>query len=266
MTETTVVDAILAKKRDDVKRLSAATPLGELRALAADMPPTRPFLATKNNGISLIAEIKRASPSKGPIRPELSPAEIAKTYHSAGAAAVSVLTEEHFFLGRPEFIAEVHSASPLPVLRKDFVFSEWQIYETRVLKADAVLLIAAILNKNQLEDLFDCAIALGLECLIEIHSEDDLEKVPPKARVVGVNNRDLRTFHTDLAVAERMVPLIRSCGPDNRVVVAESGIFCRKDVERMQAAGADAILVGEALMREHDISAKIAELLGRAKG
>lgn len=266
MTENSVVKAILDQKQKDVERLSAVTPLRELRAVATDLPQTRPFLAAKSGDISLIGEIKRASPSKGVIRSKLLPAEIAKIYHNAGAAAISVITEEHFFWGNPGFIAEVRAATPLPVLRKDFIFCEWQIYETRTLTADAVLLIASILTKSQLEDLIGLARAVGLECLVEVHSEKDLDKVPKDTRIVGVNNRDLETFRTDLAVAERMIPLIRSRGRSDRIVVAESGIFCRKDVERMQTAGADAILVGEALMRERDIPAKIAELLGRTEG
>lgn len=261
----TVLQQIIESTRETVRQRSAAAPASELRARIEDLPPTRPFLQPPFDGIALIAEIKRASPSKGIIRPELSPAEVARVYWQAGAAAVSVLTEERFFLGHPSFVEQVRCACPLPVLRKDFIVDPWQMYETRAIGADAVLLIAAVLDEPLLRDLFGLANELDLECLVEVHSPDDLAKVPSDARVVGVNARDLHTFRTDLGVAVRMIPAVVASGRPDRIAVAESGIFSRSDVERVAAVGASAVLVGEALMREDDIAGKVAELLGRGR-
>jgi len=259
----TALQQIIESTRDTVRRRSSLASTSELKARIKDLPPPRPFLQPPIHDIALIAEIKRASPSKGPIRPELSPAEVARTYWQAGAAAVSVLTEERFFLGHPSFIHDVRGACPLPVLRKDFIVDPWQMYETRAIEADAVLLIATVLDSPLLRDLLDLADELKLECLVEVHTLEDLAKVPPDVRVVGVNARDLHTFATDLGVAERLIPEVIASGRPGRIAVAESGIFTRSDVERVRAAGASAVLVGEALMRANDIAAKVGELLGR---
>lgn len=266
MTNATVVDRIVWDKLAGLPDLKARSPLEELRSAVRSMPPTRPLgrALCSTRQPALIAEIKRASPSRGIIRPELSPAQVARLYHAGGASAVSVLTEERYFLGNPEYVAEARAACPLPILRKDFVVDPWQVYETRAMGADAVLLIAAILEASLLNDLMGLALSIRLECLIEVHNEADLEKVPPTAELVGVNSRDLRTFHTDLAVAERMLPLVRAHGGPRRIAVAESGVFTRADAERVWRAGAHAVLVGEAIMREGDVEAKVRELVGNS--
>ncbi|MGQ9523449.1 MAG: indole-3-glycerol phosphate synthase TrpC [Armatimonadota bacterium] len=261
----TVLQQIIDSTRETVLQRSSSTPIGELKASVRDLPPPRPFLHPPFDGTALIAEIKRASPSKGLIRPDLSPREIAHTYCKSGASAVSVLTEERFFLGHPSYIQEVRTACPLPILRKDFILDPWQVYETRALGADAMLLIATMLDPALLSDLLGLASELQLECLVEVHSPDDLAKFPSSVRVVGVNSRDLHSFTTDLAVAERLIPEVIAHGQSGRIAVAESGIFTRRDVERVRAAGASAVLVGEALMREADIAGKIAELLGKGR-
>ncbi|MBX6378942.1 MAG: indole-3-glycerol phosphate synthase TrpC, partial [Clostridia bacterium] len=205
----------------------------------------------------VIAEVKRASPSAGSIRPDAEPASVARTYEEAGAAAVSVLTDRVYFQGSPEDLAAVRSAVRLPVLRKDFIVDEGQLFEARLLGADSVLLIATVLDRRELARLLGLARDLGLGALVEVHDEAELERaVAVGADVVGVNNRDLRTFVTDLATAERLGPLV----PRDLVWVAESGLRTRADVARMADAGAHAVLVGEALMRAADAGALLRSL------
>ncbi len=208
--------------------------------------------------VRLIAEVKKASPSKGVIRADFDPVGIAKTYAAAGAHALSVLTDHRFFQGDLTFLAEVRGAVSLPILEKDFVIDEFQLYEARALGADAVLLIAAALEAGQLRDYAHVAREVGLSALVEVHNEAELERVIETATLIGINNRDLATFETDLATTERVLRHV----PDDRIVVSESGIAGREDVERLSALGIDAVLIGETFMRAPVIEDKVRELMG----
>jgi indole-3-glycerol phosphate synthase len=234
----------------------------EVRSKIADAEPTRGFaraLSVPQEGSPrLIAEIKKASPSKGVIREKFHPVEIAKTYEGGGASALSVLTEEHFFLGSPAYLNDVRSQVSLPLLQKDFILDEIQVYEARAWGADAILLIAAFLERRQAKDYFDLALELGLDVLLEIHTERELEGIIEWAPLIGINNRDLKTFVTDLKTTFRVLREI----PEDRTVVSESGIRSRKEVEQLYEAGVDAILVGESLMASDRIEEKMKELLG----
>jgi indole-3-glycerol phosphate synthase len=212
-------------------------------------------------GISLIAEMKRASPSRGPIRPGASVPEVARVYQEAGAAAMSVLTEPHHFGGSLDDLAAARAACDLPLLRKDFLVDEYQLLEARAAGADAVLLIAAALGQDRLAQLIAVASELGMDALVEVHDEDEVEAaVAAGAEVIGVNNRDLRSLEVDLETSFRLLADI----PAGTVVVAESGIRRRGDVARLEEAGVDAILVGEALMDAEDPVAAARALLGTA--
>lgn len=267
MIMPTILDRILATKRDEVSALLAATPISELRARASDAPPAPSFhgALVRGDGVRLIAEIKKASPSKGVIRADFDPPAIARAYHAGGAAALSILTDRDYFQGDLSYIAAARRAVPLPALRKDFIIDESQILEARAAGASAILLIAAALEPARMADLYGAARAIGLDVLVEVHDEADvavLDKSRIPARIVGINNRDLRTFHVDLAVTERIVPLLGR----RDVVVAESGIFVPADVARVAAAGANAILVGESLMRQANVETATRELLATAPG
>ncbi|PIZ27288.1 MAG: indole-3-glycerol phosphate synthase, partial [Chloroflexi bacterium CG_4_10_14_0_8_um_filter_46_9] len=210
------------------------------------------------DGIHLIAEIKQASPSRGMLNPNLNLTELAKTYVKGGAAAISVLTEANYFQGSIEHLAAVREVVKLPLLRKDFIFTPYQIYESRAYGADALLLIAAILSQREIEQLLSLSHSLGLRCLVEVHNEVELEKaLQSSAKVIGINNRDLKTFKVDLNTTHRLRPLI----PQAQVVVSESGIKSRSDVEKLKKWGVNAILVGEALVTASDVLTKIRELI-----
>lgn len=258
----TVLDDILSVKRESLRSKQGKRYLMEIRSKIADAEPTRGFaraLSVRREGSPrLIAEIKKASPSKGIIREKFHPVEIAKTYEGGGASALSVLTEEHFFLGSPLYLNEVRRQVSLPLLQKDFILNEIQVYEARAWGADAILLIAAFLERRQAKDYFDLARELGLDVLVEIHTEKELEGVIEWAPLIGINNRDLKTFVTDLKTTFRILREI----PDDRTVVSESGIHSRKEVEQLHEAGVDAILVGESLMASDRIEEKMKELLG----
>jgi indole-3-glycerol phosphate synthase len=256
---------IYDRKRDDLVGLMAAEPLAEVRARARDAEPPRDFLAAlapMHSEVHLIAELKKASPSKGLIRPDFDPVALAKAYVENGASTLSILTEQHFFQGDPSFLAWGKSVVKVPLLRKDFLFDPWQIAESRALGADAILLIVSMLEDQQIVELAGLAAEYGMAVLIEVHTEDELLRVPKDARLVGVNNRNLETFDVSLDVARYLVPLAEEHGPSDRVVVAESGIFTRQDVLDMHEVGADAILVGESLMRKENVGAGVRELLG----
>ncbi len=216
----------------------------------------------KNGEVALIAEIKKASPSKGLIREDFDPAETAGIYTAAGASAISVLTDREFFRGSPEYLKIVKGLTEIPVLRKDFIVDPYQIYEARLLGADAILLIMAILADQEAAEFLELAFRLGMQCLVEVHTEDELARaLALNARVIGINNRDLKTFKTDLATTFRLRELITD---PEITVVSESGINTRQDVMRLREHGVHAMLVGEALMRERDIGHKVRELLGTA--
>lgn len=258
----TILDQIVATKRNEIEQAKTARPAAELRARLADAGPVRDFFAplAAAGPIKLIAEVKKASPSAGVIRADFDPVAVARTYAAHGAACVSVLTDERYFQGRLEYLSRVRQAVPLPVLRKDFILDEYQLLEARLAGADAVLLIAECLDDCNLRKLFNAACELELTPLVELYEPDNLPRVlAAGATLIGVNNRNLHTFDVDL---EHTVGL-RSAVPDECVLVGESGITSRADVERLEAAGVDAILVGESLMRHHDIGRAVERLLGR---
>jgi indole-3-glycerol phosphate synthase len=259
-----ILQKIVENRREEVARQKEILPLGELRQLLADGPPIRDFEgAIRDRGCAVIAEVKRSSPSKGRIRDDFDPAGIAGIYEDNGAAAISILTERKFFEGSAAYIPQIGRAVGLPLLRKDFIIDVYQVMETRVLGADALLLVARILEQGQLQEFLGLALELGLAALVEVHDETDLEKaISSGARIVGINNRDLATFRTDLETSIRLARRV----PKGVSVVSESGINSRGDIERLMDAGIHAFLVGESLMREKDIGKKLRELLGRDKG
>ncbi len=271
-----LLDSIVAHKRKELAAWKAAVPQVRLKKAAIWQAPPLNFAAAlrcpepcpelrrraaegRQPGVNLIAEIKRASPSRGLLRPELDPGQLAVTYAEGGAVAISVLTDERFFQGSLSDLAAVKAAlrragREVPVLRKDFIFDVYQVYQARVYGADAVLLIVAILKTEDLAELLALARELGMEALIEVHCEEELDRVLPLGpSIIGVNNRDLQDFSVDLATTLRLQPHI----PRSIILVSESGIHCRADVERLARAGVDAILVGEALVTAEDVVGKI---------
>jgi indole-3-glycerol phosphate synthase len=253
-----VLDRILATKRDEVTMLHRPAVRDLLRKTALDAPPTRDFAAALRPGdgmLAVIAELKRRSPSKGELSPDLDPAITAKAYASGGAAALSVLTDQHWFGGTIDDLRAARTAVEVPVLRKDFVIDEVQVYETRAVGADAMLLIvAAISDDALLGDLHALGAALGLTVLVETHDDGELERAKRLgARVVGINNRNLATFEEDLSLGERLSAAV----PAGVITVAESAIRSPDDARRMAAAGFDAVLVGEALVRAPDPAAAV---------
>ena len=256
-----ILQKIVQNKREEVARQKEILPLGELRQMLADRPPTLDFGgAIRSRSCAVIAEVKRSSPSKGRIREDFDPVEIARIYEENGAAAISILTERRFFEGHAAYVPQIRRSVRLPLLRKDFIIDSYQISETRVLGADALLLIARILEQGQLREFLGLASELGLAALVEVHDETDLEKaVSSGARIVGINNRDLETFRTDLETSIRLVRRV----PKGVTVVSESGIGSRGDIERLMGGGIHAFLVGESLMREKDVGKKLRELLGK---
>ena len=258
----TVLDRILETKQTEVRELRPR--LAELRARALDLPPVRNFAAALSAGseVRVLAEIKRRSPSAGPIRPDALAGEVAEGYREGGAAALSVLTDREYFGGSLDALREVRAAVDLPLLRKDFVIDPVQIWEARAAGADAVLLIVRALEPAVLGDLQGLAEEAGLHTLIEIHDEAELRLATGVGGVViGVNNRDLATFQTDLDLSVRLAPLV----PPEVTLVAESGIRTAADVQRLGAAGVDAVLVGESLMRQPDLAAAVRALSGQPK-
>jgi indole-3-glycerol phosphate synthase len=277
----TILDEIRAHKETEVATREAARPLPELIAACNDAPPVRGFrdalrssppsltLPRKGGGnwaaaapeIALIAEVKRRSPAKGDLKLGADAPALAASYCGAGASAVSVLTDERFFSGADADLVAVRGRIPAPVLRKDFTIASYQIYEARALGADAILLIVSLLTDALLETFLATADRLGMDALVEVHSEEEARRAGRiGATIIGINNRDLATFTVDLGTTERIRPLL----PASATVVAESGILTRADVERVRAAGAHAALVGEALVTAPDPASKVRELLGRS--
>jgi len=214
---------------------------------------------SKKSQISLIAEIKKASPSKGLIRADFDPVGIALEYEKAKVSAISVLTEEKYFLGSIDYLKLVREKVSTPILRKDFIVDPYQIYEAKAAGADAILLIASILSKDELTDYINLAKSLYLDSLVEIHTLEEMEKVlETPAKIIGINNRDLKTFNVDIGTTIDIASKL----PEGIVKVSESGVFSRKDVEKLEESGVDAVLVGESLMRSKNIGAKVVELLG----
>ena len=259
---STILDRIMATKREEIAARKRQTPEAELRRRAAAAPPPRDFFAAlaEDGPIRLIAEVKKASPSAGLIRPNFDPVAIAQAYEASGAACVSVLTDEEYFQGALDYLRDVRRSISLPVLRKDFLLDRYQLLEARAAGADAVLLIAECLDDCLLRSLHNEALELGMTPLVELYEPTNLPRVlEAGAALIGVNNRNLRTFEVDLEHTLRM----REALPTECVLVGESGIRTRADVERLESAGVDAMLVGESLMREDDIEAAVGRLLGR---
>ena len=258
----TILDRIVATKHEELRALAGIA--SELRSRAADAAPARGFEAAlrRPGEVCLLAEVKRRSPSAGEIRPGADPVEVARAYHEGGAAALSVLTDREYFGGDLEALRSVRAAVPLPVIRKDFVVDPLQVYEARAAGADAVLLIVRILDDERLRDLHALIRELGMDALVEAHHAGEVERaLAAGATLVGVNNRDLDTFTTDLELSLRLA----ASAPPEVTFVSESGIRTAADVDRLGAAGVDAILVGESLMRQPDLRAAAAALSGRPK-
>ena len=254
------LDKIVALKRKELEQRQRAVPLSRLEAIVErKSAPVDLAAALSGEGISLIAEVKRASPSRGALNPGLDAAALAKTYVRCGAAAISVLTESDYFMGSGQDLVAVKNALPhIPVLRKDFIIDPYQLVETRAWGADAVLLIVAILDNVTLQHLVAESHRLGMHCLLETHDETELKRaLKCAARLIGINNRNLDTLVVDLNVTKELRPLI----PPGRLVVSESGIKGRGDMEKLKAWGVDAVLIGEALVTAGNIPAKIKELL-----
>jgi indole-3-glycerol phosphate synthase len=285
MKKVDTLKEIIRKKKEKILLAKQSFPEEDLKAKLEGLAVPRPFIEaiTKPRQISLIAEIKKASPSRGVIREDFNPREIAKIYQACGAAAISVLTEEDFFQGNISFLNEIKTAVELPLLRKDFILEPYQVYESRFFGADAILLIADLLSLEKLNELISLADSLGLGCLVEVHRERELKKIlnlkvpasdasnqtgksSPSAAagkkavifMIGINNRDLHTLEVDFKTTEKLFPLI----PKDRVVVVESGIKKSPDVLFLRILGASAVLIGEAFMEAADIGNKIEEIMG----
>jgi len=256
-----ILDDIVQVKRREVAQRKKTTPLSALEAAIDGMPQTCDFrLSLAGEDCSIIAEVKRRSPSRGVIREDFDPVRIAREYERHRAAAVSVLTDETFFGGSDADLTAVKSVIRLPVLRKEFIIDPWQIYETRAIGADALLLIAAILGEGQLREYLDLAASLGLASLVEVHDHRELEMaLGAGAEIIGINNRDLQTFTTDIGTSLALALLV----PADRIIVSESGIHSRTQIEILLQAGVHAFLIGEALVAAPDRGAKFEELLGR---
>lgn len=260
---STILDAILTTKGEEVAFGRSRNSLAEMAAKSAAVAPTRGFRNRIQHVIqdrtAVIAEVKKASPSKGVIRPDFDPVAIARSYAEHGATCLSVLTDETYFQGSADYLASARSACDLPVLRKDFMIDEWQVHEARLMGADCILLIVAALDPLQLQHLDGVAGELGLDVLVEVHDEREMElALATTASLIGVNNRDLRTFETDLSVSERLRPLV----PASRIMVTESGVHRREQVRQLQAHDIRAFLVGEAFMREDEPGAALGQLFG----
>jgi len=257
-----ILQRILARKSEEVAQRRGERPLAELQARSADLPPARGFVDAVRRRVgageaAVIAEVKKASPSKGLIRTDFDPAAIARSYEAAGAACLSVLTDVDFFQGSDAYLREARAACTLPVLRKDFTIDPYQVHEARLLGADCILLIVAALDDAALAGMVNLAHEIGLDVLVEVHDIDELERaLQTDAALIGVNNRNLRTF----AVSLDTTLDLRDAVPRDRILVTESGIATRDDVQRMREAGVDAFLVGESFMRDADPGAALRRL------
>ena len=258
-----ILDEIVAAKRVELGEAKQAAPLADVQRAAAEQPrPLNLSGALIGGGIRLIAEVKKASPSRGLLSPDFDPVRLAEAYVANGAAAVSCLTDPRFQgeLAHLSAIKESGASGRAPVLRKDFIFDPYQVYEARIAGADGILLIVAILEPPLLKELLETAQSLWMQCLVEVHDEGELETaVEAGAEIIGINNRDLHTFTTDLAITQRLAPLV----PRGKVMVSESGIFTRDDLRLLNRVRVNAVLVGEALVTAPDVAAKVRELSGQ---
>jgi indole-3-glycerol phosphate synthase len=259
-----ILDKIVAEKKLEVAKLRPQT--GKLKQAAAERKDFRDFAGAlrRDDSVALIAEVKKASPSADVIVENFDAIKIARDYEDGGASALSILTDEKFFQGRIEYLQQIRDAVRLPLLRKDFVIDELQVYESVARGADAILLIVAILDDAQLKGFRELALQLRLAALVEVHDEPELDRaLASGAEIIGVNNRDLRDFSVSLATTEKLAAKFKKGMCGKHTLVAESGIHARADVERVAKAGVNAILVGESLMRSGDIAGKVKELLGK---
>ncbi len=256
-----ILDDIVRAKAEELERRRHNMPLSELEKLGSKSSKKDFASALKGDDVRLIAEVKKASPSKGLLCSDFDPIKLARTYAQSGAAAISVLTEERYFGGGLEHLSSISKeleGRRIPLLRKDFIFDPYQVYESRAYGADALLLIVAILNGDQLAELLSLSHELSMKCLVEVHNEAELERaLLSGAEIIGINNRDLHSFTVDLETTKRLRPLI----PRDRIVVSESGIRNRADVQKLRQWGVDAMLVGEALITASDVAKKMRELL-----
>lgn len=261
MSPKDTLKEIIQKKKERLLLARQALPEEELKAKVEGLIPARPFIEAINKPrtISLIAEIKKASPSAGIIRADFNPEEIARVYHDTEVQAISVLTEEDFFQGSLSHIDTVKKIAAQPVLRKDFIFEPYQVYESRLFGADAILLIADLLSKDKLSELIEIASGIGLDYLVEIHNEKELKKVLNLKNIplIGINNRDLHTLEVDSKATERLFPLI----PKEKVIVVESGIKSHQDILFLKILGVNAVLIGTVFMQAQDIRRKIEEIM-----
>ncbi|MFC1570317.1 indole-3-glycerol phosphate synthase TrpC [Candidatus Omnitrophota bacterium] len=255
-----ILSRIIEEKRREVEKNQENVSLGDMKKKAEGVYIKSSFKRdiSRKGHINLIAEIKKSSPSKGIIRHDFDPVRIALTYHGAGASAISILTDERFFMGKLEYIKMVKDRVTLPILRKDFIIDEYQVYESAVAGADAILLIAHILTQEELNKYFGIARDLGMDVLVEVHNEEEMEKaLASPASIIGINNRDLTNFDVDVAVTQRLIRMI----PENKVIVSESGISSYEDIMFLKSLGVNSVLIGETFMKAENIGEKVRELM-----
>jgi indole-3-glycerol phosphate synthase len=257
-----ILDEIVENTRKELEERKRICPLEKIKQNALTKPPPLDLaMALSGNCMHLIAEVKKASPSRGVICQDFNPVQIAKTYAENGAAAISILTDNRYFQGDLNYLSDIYCAldgARPPLLRKDFIFEKYQVYESRAYGADAILLIAAILNPDELADLIDLSHRLNMKCLVEVHNDEEVDIANhSEAKIIGINNRDLSTFQVDLNVTGRLRPMISG----DRIVVSESGIKTRQDIKKLQRWGVNAVLIGETLTSSNDIASKMKELL-----
>lgn len=258
------LDRIVETKKREVEELAAVFSLQETERKIAELAPTRGFHRALTTGrkreLGLIAEVKKASPSKGLIRPDFNPVELAKKYEQAGTDCMSVLTDRDYFQGSSEYLSDIRRHVNVPLLRKDFIIDERQIYEARLIGADAVLLIAAILDDNQLQQFLELSASLGLDALVEVHDRIEMERALSigTAKLVGINNRNLKTFETSLGTTEALAAMV----PKDVTLISESGIATREDIQYLSQVGAKGVLIGETFMRQTEVDQAVIDLLG----